>query len=153
MSHRRGTSCRRLFTKGRSLAAACLVLAMIGCGGGASRQSIEGAVTFDGKPVRKGQIKFIPTPAGVGPTAGAVITAGRYAVSAERGLMPGKYRVEITALRPATEKAKAINPVTGAMETTSAMEAYIPSRYNVDSELTAEVTAGGANKADFALTP
>jgi hypothetical protein len=142
-----------LFATGTRLAVACLVLAAIGCGDGAARQSIEGAVTFDGTPVPKGQIRFIPTPAGLGPTAGAVITDGRYTVSAEKGLVPGRYRVEITAMRPASEKAQALNPVTGAMETSNAVEAYIPPRYNVESELTAEVSAGGPAHADYTLTP
>jgi hypothetical protein len=136
---------------GRRLLAACLIPAMIGCGV-ASRQSIEGAVTFDGKPVPKGQIRFIPTSDAKGPTAGAIITDGRYVVDAERGLMPGRYRVEITATRPASEKTQAINPVTGAMETTEAIEAYIPARYNADSELIREVEADERNQLDFDLT-
>jgi hypothetical protein len=125
----------------------------IGCGGSSSRLPVEGAVTFDGQPIAEGQINFIPAPGTAGPTAGSVISAGRYSVPAEKGLKPGKYRVEISALRATAQKTQTFNAVTGATDASAAYESYIPPRYNAKSELTAEVNAGGPNQFDFHLTP
>jgi hypothetical protein len=132
----------------------CLpVLAMIavtfsGCGNRSGRQGIEGTVELDGKPLEKGQISFRPQQGTASPSAGGEIRGGRFSIAPERGLLPGKYRVEITASRPGTQKLPA--PFTGQM--TAIEEQYLPVKYNEQSRLEATVEAGGPNRLEFALT-
>jgi len=144
---------RVLLYLGNCVIAASLLININGCGERSRRLPVEGVVTFDGQRIAKGQISFIPASGTDGPTAGSIISDGRYSVAAEKGLVAGRYRVEITAMRPTSRKTQTMNAVTGAMETTEAYESYIPPRYNSESELTADVKSDGANQFDFSLTP
>lgn len=134
-----------------TLAAAFLLVGTIGCGAKPTRLPVAGAVTLDEQPVTNGQITFTPMADAKGPTAGSPVVGGRYAIQAERGPMAGKFRVEITALRPMAEKKQTMSIATGEMQTTSEYESLIPPRYNEDSELIAEVTADGPNEFNFKL--
>lgn len=118
-----------------------------GCGGTGGRQAIEGAVTFDGKPLEKGQITFVPQTGTAGPTAGAEINGGKFAILPAGGPFAGKFRVEITASRPGSQKVT--DRFTGKL--VDAYEQYIPKRYNTESQLDADVKAGAANRFEFAL--
>jgi hypothetical protein len=74
----------------RSLFLLCFALAAIGCSDGAS---VSGDVTYEGKPVKKGYISFIPAD-GQGPTVAAPISDGHFSVSNVR---PGPKIVKIEA--------------------------------------------------------
>ena len=122
----------------------CAILAT-GCSGD-GRLAVHGTVTLDGEPVSGGNILFLPV--GEGGTKGAEdIIAGKYAIPPERGLLPGKYRVEI---RWAKSTGKQIPSGDPGMMMEERLEA-VPAKYNEASTLTAEITAG-ENKHDFALT-
>ena len=123
---------------------ACLLL-MSGCGG-ASSAALHGTVTLDGAPVTNGSIVFFPV-AGEGPKASAAIEDGKYTIPAEEGLQPGVYRVEVSWHKSTGRKIPSADPGIMMDETKEA----IPARFNTDSTLTAELTAGQAQK-DFALT-
>jgi hypothetical protein len=123
------------------------IAATIGCGDN-RRQGVEGTVTFDGQPIPDGNISFIPQGDARGPTAGAVIKDGRFAIDRARGTFTGTFRVEIVAARATAETVA--DPVTG--ERVSLREQYIPAKYNVQSELTAEIAAGGSNQLKYELT-
>ncbi|NLF71159.1 MAG: hypothetical protein GX575_19180 [Candidatus Anammoximicrobium sp.] len=99
-------------------------------------------MTFDGQPIAEGRILFRGT--GSDPRAfSAEIKNGQYQMEA----LAGKMRVEITASRPVPGKFDESNPG----EKVPVGEMYIPARYNSQSELTAEVTAG-KNELNFDLT-
>ena len=119
------------------------VLLLCGCGSG-DRQSIDGTVTLDGESLEKGSITFIPQAGTQGPTAGAEIVDGNYTISTAGGTFAGKFRVEITAAR-----------VSGKIEIEGKIydkhEQFLPDRYNTESQLEAEVTAGEPNHFEFAL--
>ena len=119
-----------------------------GCGDRSGRQAIEGTVSLDGKPLEKGQISFRPQQGTASPSAGGNIAGGKFSIAPERGLLPGKFRVEITASRPTGEKAVA--PITGKMVTIE--EQYLPAKYNEQSQLEASVGSGGPNRFEFAIT-
>jgi hypothetical protein len=71
---------------------ACLLSIVItGCG---RSTTVTGRVTYDGKPVAKGAITFVPAD-GQGPTCGVTIADGRYQVQ----LSPGKKIVQIVETR------------------------------------------------------
>ena len=67
------------------------LLALSGCGG--SGVGVRGEVTYEGQPVEKGSITFLPTD-GKGQPAGAAITNGRYNLNA---ITPGPKVVQIEA--------------------------------------------------------
>ena len=67
--------------------------------------------------------------------------------AAQRGLLPGKFRVEITALRPT---GKQFRDLVGNMVTLE--EQYIPAKYNAESKLEAEIGADGPRHLEFAIT-
>lgn len=139
-------------TRMRTLSA-CLtfsgaLLLFAGCGD-SSRQPIEGVVTFEGNPLETGNILFIPQQGTPGPTAGATIENGEFTVSGDKGVLAGKFRVEITAVRPSTTN-KIFDYETRQM--VNVPEQFIPARYNEKSKLIAEVAASGPNRFDFSLT-
>lgn len=125
------------------------VLLMVLCAGCGGRQvSIKGAVTFDSQPVDNGSIVFEPAD-GKGATAGGRIEGGRYSVSSEEGVSPGKKIVRITAVRKTGRKIEAGPPAPpGTM--VEVIERYIPETYNRNSTLACEVTLG-TNEHDFHL--
>ncbi len=110
---------------------------------GGPRGSVEGKVTFDGTPVERGTISFLPTAGTVGPATYATIENGCYAVTAEnRGPVPGKQRVQIEAFRDLGKKHRDGDPL---------LEQVIPQKYNTASTLVVEIVQG-RNTHDFDLT-
>src|SRR5437870_5517944 len=69
------------------------LVALAGCGG--SKASVAGDVSADGTPVDHGSIVFVPA-GGSGASVGTDVRDGKYTLPAERGLVAGKYKVEIT---------------------------------------------------------
>ncbi|MFM8272040.1 MAG: hypothetical protein ACKODX_06855 [Gemmata sp.] len=55
--------------------------------------TVTGAVSYDGKPVKSGHVTFTPTD-GKGPTAGALITDGKYTAT---NVPPGPKTVKVEA--------------------------------------------------------
>ena len=119
----------------RTLAAAmlfCLAIGTdVGCSpAGVKLPSVKGKVMFDGKPLPEGTITFIATDTTAMSTVGSVKN-GEYSVPAA----PGPKKVEITSavlgVAPPTEP--------------------IPAKYNVATQLTANVQEQGP-PIDFDLT-
>jgi hypothetical protein len=104
-----------------------------------NRQPIEGQVTLGGQPLDGGAIEFTPLEDTQEQTrSGAPITAGKYSIPRENGLLPGKYRVRITAGTeaeplPAGELPGPTGP--GGKE-------RVPPEFNIKSEIEANVTTG-----------
>ena len=133
---------------GRILAVLSLMILAVGCDSGDGRLEVEGAVTLDGSPVTDGSISFFPQLGTSGPTAGGKITSGQFTVKSAKGLMTGSYRVEIIASRKTGKQVK--DPFMDIM--VDEFVQYIPAKYNVESELTADVKEGSANQFDFQLS-
>src|SRR4051812_47091603 len=76
----------------------CFGVLYVGCGPAAGgRQPISGTIKLKGQALDQGQIMFLPL-SGEGTTQeGAPIANGQYKIDRQHGLMPGKYRVSITA--------------------------------------------------------
>jgi hypothetical protein len=112
-----------------------------GCGepSGSPTYEVSGSVTWDGAPLPEGDIIFTPVDRAVVPEA-STIRLGAYSLRAQ----PGKKRVSIRASKLVAGSKGAMNePI---------YDNYIPDRYNVETTLTADVTADGPNRFDFALT-
>jgi hypothetical protein len=131
-----------------ALAALGLVCVLTGCAG-SRRASVEGKVTLDGQPVEDGAIRLLPAGDTKAPAVGAVITDGEYAIDAENGPFPGRYRVEIRSSRPSGKKVPVPPPApAGAMM--DEMKEAIPAAYNTSSTLFIDIVAG-SNPRDFAV--
>jgi hypothetical protein len=133
-----------------------LVLAVglaAGCSGSGDdlpREPVWGTVTLDNQPLATGVIQFGPADKAAGAalnSAGGQITDGKFSISREQGLVPGKYNVAINAAEK-TEKTKPEQP--GARKRSELAKELIPAQYNSQTKLTAEVKKGGGN--DFAFT-
>jgi hypothetical protein len=131
------------------LVAFCLAV-LAGCGGEKQRQvPLEGTVTLDGKPLAEGSLRFL-TASGKDGTivCSATVSDGRFVIPAEKGPVPGKYRVEINASRKTGRKLP--HPVMPS-QTIDELTQYLPQCYNLQSGLTAEVAATGPNRFEFPL--
>src|SRR5262249_43246424 len=111
--------------------------------------------TVDGSPLPQGSIEFIPLDPRMGQTGATGIKDGQYAISAERGLVAGEYRVQIRALKPTGKKywdgmGDERRPAS-QKNYVEEMKPYIPARYNDQSTLKAKVEPGKVNEFDYNL--
>lgn len=103
------------------------VAAALAGGCGPRSGQLHGTITFDGRPVAQGQI-YLFRRGKQAPPFSAPVTAGSYGIVAP----VGDYRVEIFAQHD--EQALAADP--------SLPMQYLPSTYNSESTLAAEIEAG-----------
>ena len=127
----------------RRVASVSMVIAFtlgaLGCNpNGAGLHSVSGEVKFDGQPVERGSIAFIPNDSAQR-TATSRIENGKYTLLAPLGTS----RVEVLATRDN-------GPVDKVMGQAPQLQ-YVPEKYNVESELTADVKPSD-NTLDFDLT-
>jgi len=116
-----------------------LALLLSGCGSsGPETCTVTGTVTWNGSPVPEGNILFTSADGKGVPDSGR-IEDGKYKLEVK----PGKKKVAIHAEREVGE----VDPIMGARPRRS----YIPPKYNVQTELTAEVTPGAKNAFPFEL--
>jgi hypothetical protein len=115
-----------------------LIVAAGGCDTGPRLSPVTGTVTLDGAPVPEGDILFTPADPNLSPEAGK-IKDGKYEIKSREG----KMKVQINASKIVPGAAK------GAMGEDVATE-YIPSKYNTQTTLSADVKAG-PNTFDFPL--
>lgn len=113
------------------------LLVLSGCDSGPKTVKVAGAVKLDDKPLDDGKITF--------EEAGSVpdtlpVKNGKF----EGQVKPGKKTVKIYAFKKG-EKAK-MDKV--ELEGTDKLN-YIPSRFNSQSKITADVTDSGINPAEF----
>ena len=129
----------------RGLCFVCLLAGGLLIGGctpaGPKLYEVSGTVTFNGQPVSKGGIMFLPSDKALAPQ-GSTIEEGTYKLKAA----PGSYHVQITASRMIPGKK-----VEGPSGETDAVEQYIPANYNKQTTLNAEVKPD-KNQLDFPLT-
>jgi hypothetical protein len=135
------------------LALATAVLVAAGCGasgGHGSRAPISGSVTVDGQPLERGYLVFEPK-GGQATQSGGIISAGRFSVPAEKGADPGAYSVAIfaEAKRPTTTAEPGTPEYEQAIVADKGGQLVIPEKYNVKTELTAEVKSGAENTFVF----
>jgi hypothetical protein len=113
-----------------------------GCGG---RQSLEGKVLLDDRPLELGYINFRPLSDAQGPPIGGPIENGWYSIR-PASVLKGPFRVEITALGKTGKK--------GLSETGVLMDLegqVLPDRYNAKSTLRVDIEPYKRNKFPFSL--
>ncbi len=128
---------------GSWLAAALLLVALIGCGGRSDLGRVTGTVTLDGKPLSDAMVVFTPMTGGR-PGAGLTDAQGKYEIihdRSDKGAVFGEHVVEISTG----------DELSNEDDTVTTIPERVPAKYNSASELRATVEAG-ANVFDFALT-
>ena len=133
----------------------CVVVVAItgGCGpSGPERAVLSGTVAYQGEPVKKGVIRFIPIKGTEGPSWGANIIDGRYKAAGKGGVPVGTHKVEILAYRPKAGVTAAAPPPDPALDRTP-REQYLPEKFNTKTELEITIPPGsGKVVKNFDLT-
>jgi hypothetical protein len=120
---------------------AALLATLLSVGCGTRRPVVEGLITLDGIPVRKGAIQLIPAD-GKGQTAGTGVVDGRYRMEASPGTMT-------VIVNWPQANGKMLDPG-GSGQMIDRYVESLPPKYNEKSELTVTVKPG-VNVSDFTL--
>jgi hypothetical protein len=110
------------------------------------RCGFSGNVTLDGEPVDRGSISFASKSKESRSRSGSRIKMGKFEVSAEKGLLPGKYSVRITSPTPSVPTPGA----PGYLGLSTPVE-RIPPKYNMKTELEVEIDRETDNSFEFDL--
>ena len=92
------------------------------------RYPVSGNVTVNGAKADSGRVFLVPVEGVKGPRVAAQISDGVYTFNSDGGLAPGKYRVELEALRKTGRKTKA-RLVGGEMAEVDETEQLAPAAY------------------------
>ncbi len=135
---------------GAVVLAALLITPLItGCGKSTDgRVAVGGEVTLDGQPLDRGTIEFHPKSAG-GTMTGGTIANGAFTIAADQGPKPGSYEVRVFAAGAGATVDP--NEPPGPESQAKPAAERIPARFNVKSELTAEVGPDGDAGMKFAV--
>ncbi|MEO7402650.1 MAG: hypothetical protein ABIU95_03170 [Burkholderiales bacterium] len=134
----------------QSITAVVLAASIVGCGKHDKweRVVVSGVVTYQGQPVEKGQIRFIPVKGPGGPVTVDPIDEGKYSTKNTAGVPIGTHRVEILGYDAKQYAAASTGP--GAPP----VPQLLPKKYNLQSELTETLDTTQSEKTlDFNLSP
>ena len=126
-----------------------------GCRGdrGPERVVVSGTVTYNGKPLREGEVRFVPLPAFPAPVTGALIVDGRYSTDGRGGVPVGTHKIQIEARRHKAEGPDVSAPPTGSRGFGFRGQQYLPAKYNANTELEITIPPGSPPiTKDFQLT-
>lgn len=138
----------------------CLFVVLLPVIAGCSDTSkgVSGSVSYQGEPIKRGTITFLPVGGTTGVSVRADIEDGKYLISSETGVMPGgTYRVEITAVRKTgrtLEVKQGLVPLPANKSSVSyeEEESFLPEKYNAQSVLKVEFSESvGSEQQDFDL--
>ena len=121
--------------------AAVLLLLASGCG--KKPITVEGNVTWQGKPVESGSINFVPED-GKGAGLGGGIKDGNYRLTGEGGVMPGKKTVSIAAVRKTGRQVPALDQPAGVM---------VDDVQSISSTHSCEISDIKVNQQNFEVQP
>jgi hypothetical protein len=141
------------------------LMIILGCGddtGLSSRYPVSGTVKYNGQPVPKGRIDFLPTDNKVGRSASGDIVDGYYSLTTatpKDGALPGSYKVTVTAMEVDTTELKAIakggqfHHDEAFAKANREAKKLVPSKYQLadTSGLTATVKAESNTNVNFDL--
>ncbi len=149
---RKQSACRfRITNFVRGAAAMLLIVSMIACPGCGSPEvcSLSGTITYDGKPIEDGSIRLDPIAADAGPTGKTIIKNGKYEISSDQGMQPGKFEVAIYAVFPTGREIPAPEHVGDETKMIPEM-VLLPEKYNAMTELSVALQVG-ENTQNFDL--
>ncbi len=111
--------------------------------------SVSGVVTFEGKPLAKGTITFVPETPGTGGTAtGSISSSGYYSLGTAKagdGAIPARYKVTVVSLDSEATMDEKGKPIPA--------KSAIPAKFGnaATSGLTATVEKSGSQTLNFDL--
>lgn len=113
----------------------------------AGRMAVSGKVILGGKPIKEGIVSFEPLE-NQETQSGALIKDGQYSIPRSTGLLPGKYRIRVTAGDGVTnvDESEAGGP---GGSTNIVSRDTVPPSWNVNSAQEITVSKDGANTFDF----
>ena len=110
-------------------------------------QAVSGTVTLKGKPVDSGLLEFRPMANSATYTrSGAVIADGKFEIPKEKGLVPGKYKVSISA--PDKHHKLGGEELPGPTSSRTSKD-LIPPDYNLKTKLEVEIRNDHPNTFKF----
>jgi hypothetical protein len=113
---------------------------LLGCSAsGPPRAAVSGTVKLNGQPVEEGSIQFIPVEGTTGPGVGGIIKNGQYQIPQAKGVMVGKNRVELRAIKKTGKKVQDPTKPQGIL--TDERGQAFPPEYNDDSTLVRDIKA------------
>jgi hypothetical protein len=118
---------------------------LAGCGGnqGPERSLVSGTITYAGKPISAGTIRFVPLPTCPAPASAADIVDGQYKVNMHGGVPVGTHRIQIEAYRDVPGSPKPNPSAAGPPWTrVGQQQQYLPKKYNTDSQLEIKIEPG-----------
>ena len=126
---------------------------MAGCSGSRDelpREPVSGTVMMDGQPLAEGAIQFTPAAGSGGPAISytAPIENGEFSIPRADGLVPGSYKVSISAVP--VKRDTRIEATIGKKKATPFKE-LIPAKYNSKTTLTEEIKRGGASGLKYEI--
>lgn len=125
---------------------------MTGCGADANKAVVAGTVTYQGNPIEKGQIRFIPAADSNLPMAAALIADGEYRLDRNGGVPQGTYKVSIEAYRVPAKYAQLLK-AGKTLGAETPQEQYLPDKFNRATTLTINIDANSGSAANnFNLT-
>jgi len=134
--------CRRGTISG--LVCCVCVAFVIGCGKVDPRVEVSGSVTLNGKALSGGIINFQPERGDKSGSAGAGLENGSFKIPAEKGLLPGDYRVIVQAFEETDRMVEDLQ--LGKIRET------VMIRFQEEKTLRATVSKEGENRFDFQIT-
>jgi hypothetical protein len=140
---------------------------------------VSGTVTYQGRPLKEGNIRFVPDSGTNAPVSVTAIIDGRYEMGALGGVAVGKYKIEVMAygpnkrrspshstapsppvaptdLYPPTDSVAPTNsapPTAASTESSAPIVQFIPAKYNTQTTLEIAIPSGsGKITKNFELT-
>lgn len=111
-----------------------LLVTLSGCSDGTmDKAELTGTILYDGQPIPRGNIRFIPINNTKGPTSGATITDGKYHVMNKGGVPLGEHKVTVTAFRKIANMPEHLKAEGG-------LKQYLPQKHHKKSQLKVTIT-------------
>lgn len=105
--------------------------------------TVAGDISFAGKPIESGSVRFFPVDGTAGAGAIAPISNGKFEIAADHGLIAGNYLVQVTATKKTGRVIRPKEVMPGDDPTPQQEELQIiPAKYNTNSNLKVELQPG-----------
>jgi hypothetical protein len=105
---------------------------------GPERVVVSGSITYNGKAIPEGVIRFVPDQSSSMPTMATAIKEGKYNADGLGGVPIGTHKVQIEAMRAIEGRSQSnANTLHG-----TGYQQYIPKKYNAMTQLTVTVPSG-----------
>jgi hypothetical protein len=115
---------------------------------------VSGTVTFNGQPLERGQIRFVPEEGQELLSSGAAVSEGKYTADSQGGVPVGEFSIQIESWRPTAKWLQEHGPPgPDTIWERIPKEQIIPDKYNRKTELSITIQPGsGGLTRDFELS-